>query len=126
MSKWLLGLLLGAVLGAIDGWSAILSAPEVAPQLMGIIIGSTVKSMIVGVIAGVFARKINNLPLGLLVGGLAGLALAYAVAAMGDENGKHYYFEIMLPGTLVGLMLGWATQKFGRRTAPQANVQISR
>ena len=36
---------------------------------------------------------------------------------MPDESGKHYYVEIMIPGTLVGLILGYATQKFGRRPA---------
>ena len=40
-----------------------------------------------------------------------GLALAYWVAAM---QGK-YYFEIMLPGGILGLVVGIATQKFPPR-----------
>jgi len=35
--------------------------------------------------------------------------LAYLTALM---NGG-YYFEIMLPGTIVGLIVGFATQKYG-------------
>lgn len=36
-----------------------------------------------------------------------------AVAAMPDPSGKHYYFEIMLPGGIVGIIVGYATQRFG-------------
>ncbi len=40
--------------------------------------------------------------------------LTYAVAAMPSATGKHYYFAIMLPGALVGLIVGYATQRYGR------------
>ena len=43
-----------------------------------------------------------------------GLLLAFLVAVMPDENGKHYYFQIMLPGGMVGLIVGYATQRYGR------------
>jgi hypothetical protein len=42
------------------------------------------------------------------------LLLAFLVAAMPDESGKHYWIEIMIPGSLVGLILGYITQKYGR------------
>ncbi len=119
MSKPLLGVILGAVLGAIDGLTALFAGPEVAAQIVGIVIGSTIKGIIAGVIIGFVAHKYNSLPLGLLVGGLVGLALAYLVAMFPGESGKHYYVEIMIPGTLVGLILGYATQKFGRRPSRQ-------
>ena len=54
------------------------------------------------------------MPLGLLFGLGIGLLLAYAVAAMPDPSGKHYYFEIMLPGGIVGMIVGYATQRFGQ------------
>ena len=38
---------------------------------------------------------------------------------MGDESGKHYYWEIMLPGSLLGAIVGFATQRYGR--TPQAS-----
>jgi hypothetical protein len=60
---------------------------------------------------------VNSLPLGILFGVAVGLALAFAVAAMPDPNGQHYYFQIMLPGGLVGLIVGYATQKYGRGAA---------
>ena len=32
---------------------------------------------------------------------------------MPDESGHHYYFEIMLPGSILGAVVGWATQRYG-------------
>jgi hypothetical protein len=34
---------------------------------------------------------------------------------MPQPDGKHYYWEIILPGSIVGLIVGYATQKFGRQ-----------
>jgi membrane protease YdiL (CAAX protease family) len=83
---------------------------------MGIIVGSTFKGVIVGLIAGFFARRVNSLPLGIAVGLVAGLLFAYLIAMQPDPTtGKHYYWEIMLPGSLAGAIVGYATQKFGRR-----------
>jgi len=113
MNKPVFGLLLGGVLGILDGLSALVSAPETAPQIVGIVIGSTFKGLLAGVLIGVFARKVHSLPLGILFGLAVGLLLAFAVAAMPNEQGGHYYWEIMLPGGLVGLIVGYATQRFG-------------
>lgn len=109
-NKMVIGLLLGGVLGIFDGLSALFY-PEAASQIVSIVIGSTFKGMITGVLAGVFARKVNSLPLGIVAGLAVGLLLSFAVAAMGDANGKHYYFEIMLPGSILGAIVGFATQK---------------
>lgn len=94
MNKVVLGLLVGGILGIFDGLSAWFT-PAVRAQLLGIVIGSTVKGLIAGILIGYFAKKVNSLPLGLLFGLGIGLLLAYAVAAMPDPSGKHYYFEIM-------------------------------
>ena len=115
MSKPLLGIALGGILGVLDGLSALVSAPEVRPMIIGIVIGSTVKGIIAGVLIGWFARKVDSLPLGILFGIAVGLLLAYAVAAMPSETGEHYYWQIMLPGSFVGLIVGYATQKYGSR-----------
>jgi hypothetical protein len=117
MNKPVLGMLLGGVLGVFDGLSALLSAPETAPQIMGIVIGSTIKGIIAGVLIGWFARKVNSLPLGIAFGLGVGLLLAYAVAAMPNPDGTHYYWEIMLPGSLLGIIVGYATQRYGSRPA---------
>lgn len=115
MNKPLLGLVVGGVLGVFDGLTALFSAPEVAPGIVGIVIGSTFKGVIVGLIAGFFARKVSSVPVGIAVGLLAGLLFAYLVAMQPAATGKHYYWEIMLPGSLAGAIVGYATQRYGRR-----------
>jgi hypothetical protein len=117
MSKPVFGLVLGGILGIFDGLTALFT-PEVKSQIVGIVIGSTIKGVIAGVLIGWFARRVNSLPLGILFGGTIGLLLAWLVAAMPGPDGKHYYFEIMLPGAIVGLIVGYATQKY-RASVPQ-------
>ena len=112
MSKPLIGVILGAVLGAIDGLTAWFT-PAVRDQLFQIVFFSTIKGIIAGVAIGYFAKKFHSLPIGSLFGVLVGAFLAYLVAAM--QGG--YYFQIILPGTLVGLIVGFATQKYGNTPA---------
>jgi hypothetical protein len=114
MNKVLLGLLLGTVLGAIDGLSAWFT-PAVRSQLLGIVVGSTIKGLIAGVAIGFFARKVHSLALGIIFGLAVGFVLAFIVAQM--QHG--YYFEIILPGSIVGLIVGYATQRYG---APAASA----
>jgi hypothetical protein len=116
MNKIVVGLLLGTVLGFFDGWTAWFT-PEARPGIVGIVIGSTFKGLIAGVLIGFFARKVQSLPLGLLFGLGVGLLLAFFIAYMQHK----YYFEIMVPGGLVGLIVGYATQKFGRGPSPAAS-----
>ena len=109
MKKPLLGLLLGGVLGAIDGLTALFSAPETRPDIIGIVIGSTIKGLIVGILIGWFATRVRSLPLGLAFGLVVSAFFAWLVAYMGGQ----YYLEIILPGSIVGLIVGYATQAFG-------------
>ena len=108
MNKITYGLILGGILGIFDGLTAWFT-PEARPQLMGIVLGSTFKGLLAGVLIGIFARKVHPLALGVLFGLCVGLLFAFFIAHM---QGK-YYFEIMLPGGLVGLIVGYATQKYG-------------
>ena len=114
MSKPLIVILLGAVLGAFDGLTAWFT-PAVRDQLAGIVISSTFKGLIAGVVIGFFAKKYHSLPIGLLFGLVVGAILAFLTARFAVGG---YYFEIMLPGSLVGLIVGFATQKYGNTTAP--------
>ena len=100
------GVLLGAALGIPDGLTAWFT-PAVRDQVAGIVVGSAIKGAIAGAVAGWFARRVDSVPLGILVGLSVGMLLAFGVAAM--QHG--YYFEIMLPGSLVGAIAGYATQK---------------
>jgi hypothetical protein len=114
MSKPLLGLILGAVLGFLDGLGAFFY-PGVASMMTGIIIGSTLKGLLTGMVTGLVARRLHSLPLGILSGLIVGLALSYwAAATSPDPQGRYYYLEIMLPGSVLGAVVGFATQKFGK------------
>jgi predicted benzoate:H+ symporter BenE len=110
MNKVLLGLLVGAVLGALDGLTAWFT-PEARSQIAGIVMGSTFKGLVAGILIGLFARKVESVPATLVFGTALGLLFAYFIARM---QGK-YYFEIMLPGAIVGLLTGYATQRYGKK-----------
>ena len=113
MNKILVGLIVGAVLGVIDGATAWFT-PEVRSQMLGIIIGSTLKGVIAGIAAGWYARRVQSVPKGIIFGFVVGLLLAFAVAAMPDPSGNHYWWQIMVPGSILGGVIGWATQRYGR------------
>lgn len=122
MNKPVYGMLLGGVLGIFDGLSALISAPETAPGILGIVIGSTAKGLIAGLLIGYFARKVKSLPLGILFGLTVGALLAYLIVYMqtsATPDAPSYFWEIMLPGSLVGVIVGFATQRYaeGRRRA---------
>ena len=114
MSKPVLGLLLGGILGVFDGLTAYFT-PEVRNALVGIVIGSTVKGLIAGLSIGFFSKRVHSVPLGIVFGLGIALVLAFLVAAIPSETGKHYYFEIMLPGAIVGAIVGYATQVYRGR-----------
>ena len=125
MNKPVLGIVVGGMLGLLDGFAAPLQVSEIAPEAMGIVIGSTFKGVIVGLIAGFFARKVRSVPLGIAVGLLAGLGFAYLIASQPDAlTGKHYYREIMLPGSLAGAIVGFVTQRYGRRPGVAATAAL--
>ncbi|MEP6764851.1 MAG: hypothetical protein ABJB66_11095 [Gemmatimonadaceae bacterium] len=116
MNKILLGLILGGVLGAFDGLSALFSAPEVRPEIMTIVMGSVFKGLVAGAIIGWFARRKYNVALGVAFGLFIG-ALCALPFAMGEDPNTHkvYFWEILIPGSLVGLIVGYATQVYGAR-----------
>lgn len=113
MSKPVVGLVLGGVLGIFDGLTALLSAPEVAPAIVSIVIGSTVKGLLAGALIGWFAKKNQSMSAGLLFGLAVGACFAFLVAALPDPSGQHYYWQIVLPGSIVGLLVGYVTQRWG-------------
>jgi len=112
MNKVLVGLVFGLILGAIDGATAWFY-PEVRSMLTGIMVGSSLKGMAVGALTGWFARKVQSLGWGIVVGSGIGLLFAFIVASMNTINGRHPYLEIMMPGFIVGAIVGFLTQKMG-------------
>src|SRR5436305_317693 len=111
-NKIVAGVIFGAVLGLVDGATAWFT-PEVRPAIWGILIGSSVKGMIVGLLSGWFARKVNSRVWGILFGAVMGLFFAFLIAMQPQPSGNHYYLEIMLPGFVVGAIIGFLTQRAG-------------
>ena len=114
MNKIVVGLLFGLVLGAIDGATSWFY-PEARPMLTSIMIGSSVKGLVVGLLSGWFARKVQSTAWGIIVGSALGLLFAFLVAAMDATKGKPHYLELMLPGFVVGAIIGFLTQRIGTR-----------
>lgn len=121
MTKPTLGLLLGGVLGIFDGLSALVSAPgdpAIKAGIAGIVVGSTIKGLICGVLTGWYAARTQSLGAGIGFGLIVGLALAYLVCLLQKMGGQNpYYWQIMLPGAVLGAIVGYATMTFGRRPA---------
>ena len=101
--------LLGGFLGIFDGLTAWFT-PEVRDQIIGIVIGSTIKGVLTGVIIGFFAQKVHSLLLGTIFGLAVGAFFAYLILLM---NPGHV-LNIMLPGSLVGLIVGYVSQSDNR------------
>ena len=110
MSKMTFAIVIGAVLGALDGMTAYVSEPEVRPVILQIVAGSTVKGIVTGILIALFERKVKSLSLGIVFGLAVGLVLAYLITL---GNPPSYFWKIMLPGGLVGVLVGYATYRHG-------------
>lgn len=116
MKKILFAMALGMGLGLLDGASAWFT-PDARDQLLSIITWSAMKDVIAGFAIGVFAVFVKAKRAIVLWGLVVGLGLAFWVASVPDpETGKHYYLAIMLPGGLVGLLVGYFTARYGGKT----------
>ena len=114
MNKVVVGLLFGLLLGAIDGATSWFY-PETHAVIASIMVGSSIKGMIVGGLCGWFARRVQSTGWGIAAGSAFGLLFAFLVAAMDARKGDAHYLEIMLPGFIVGAIVGFLTQKVGTR-----------
>src|SRR5262245_51066851 len=126
MTKPVLGLALGGVLGVFDGLSALVSAPDdpaVKAGIVGIVIGSTIKGLLTGALIGWFAKRATSVGSTIAFGLAVGLALAFLVCLLQKLGGQPpYYWQIMLPGGILGLIVGYATFR-SPASAPAPAVQ---
>ena len=108
MSKPVFAMLLGGFLGVFDGLTALVSGgPEIPAQIGTIVVGSTFKGVIAGLIVGLVARKTQSTAVLVAVGLCGRRVFAYLVTI-----GTPYFWEIVLPGSIVGLIVGFATAKY--------------
>ena len=118
MQRPVLGLILGGVLGVFDGLSALVSAPETAPQIGAIVGGSVFKGVLAGALIGWMSRKVKSVGAGIAWGGLIGLLFAALVSVLQKLSGQPaYYWQIMLPGTILGIIVGYATFRHQEKPA---------
>jgi branched-subunit amino acid transport protein len=106
VKKVMFATLLGGFLGVFDGLTALFT-PEVRDQIVGIVIGSTVKGLLAGVIIGFFATRVRSLVIGTIFGLAVGAFFAYLILLMNPGHA----LNIMLPGSLVGVIVGYTAQK---------------
>ena len=117
LSKPILGLIAGGTLGLLDGLSGFLE-PSLASVMTSVITFSMLKGLVAGIAIGFFSQRVHSLYLGLFAGIVIAGILSLLVVL---RAGMGLFWDIMLPGMALGLIVGFATQKFGSRTkAPAA------
>jgi hypothetical protein len=108
MNKPVFAMLLGGFLGIFDGLTALISGgPEVPAMIGTIVAGSTFKGVMAGLIVGLVAQRTRSMAIIVGVGLMVGALFAYLVTLGGP-----YFWEIILPGSIVGLVVGFATAKY--------------
>jgi hypothetical protein len=117
LTKPILGLAVGGTLGLLDGLSGFLE-PSLAPVMTGVIASSLLKGLVAGVTIGYVSKKVHSLALGMLAGAGIGAVLSLLVILWA---GMVLFWDILLPGMLLGGIVGFSTQKFGSQPeAPRA------
>jgi hypothetical protein len=106
MNKPVFAMVVGGILGVFDGLSAWFY-PEARPMIAGIVAGSTFKGAVAGLIIGLVAQRTQSMAAIVGVGVVVGAFFAYLVTL-----NQPYFWEIVLPGTIVGLITGFATAKY--------------
>jgi len=113
LTKPMLGLAVGGTLGLLDGLSGFLE-PSLAPLMGSVITFSLLKGLASGVSIGYFSKRVHSMPLGILVGVVIAAALSMLLIL---KAGIALFWDIVLPGMLLGVIVGFATQRFGRPPA---------
>src|SRR5229473_2479154 len=110
LTKPILGLAVGGALGLLDGLSGFFE-PSLAPVMGSVITYSLLKGLVGGVATGYVSQRIHSM----LVGILAGIGIAAALSLLLIlRAGMALFWDILLPGMLLGAIVGFATQRFGR------------
>jgi hypothetical protein len=102
LAKPMLGLAVGGVLGLLDGLSGFLE-PSLAPVMGSVITFAT----------GYVSQRVHSMLLGILAG--MGIAAVLSLLVI-LRAGMALFWDIMVPGMLLGAIVGFATQRFGRKS----------
>jgi hypothetical protein len=110
LTKPMLGLAVGGTLGLLDGLSGFFE-PSLAPVMSSVITFSLLKGLLSGIAIGCVSQRFHSMPVGILAG--AGIAAALSLLVI-LRAGMALFWDIMLPGMLLGVVVGFTTQKFGQ------------
>jgi hypothetical protein len=121
LRKPVLGLAVGGVLGLLDGLSGFFE-PSLAPVMGSVITFSLLKGLIAGIATGYVSERVHSMLLGIA----AGIAIAAMLSVLVIlRAGTALFWDILLPGMLLGAIVGFATQRFGKKAeAPAAARQL--
>jgi hypothetical protein len=118
LTKPLLGLVLGGTLGLLDGLSGFFE-PSLAPVMSSVITFSLLKGLVSGIAIGYVSQRVHSMFLGILAGVAIASVLSFLVIL---RAGMALFWDIMLPGMVLGVIVGFATQRFGRTKQPTSSV----
>jgi len=119
LTKPMLGLAVGGTLGLLDGLSGFLE-PALAPVMTSVITFSLLKGLVSGIAIGYVSQRFHSM----LVGIVAGFGIAAALSLIVILHaGMALFWDIMLPGMLLGVVVGFTTQKFGKQADPSRVVR---
>ncbi len=114
LTKPLLGLAMGGVLGLLDGLSGFFE-PSLATVMGSVITFSLLKGLVVGIATGYVSHRVHSMMLGIVAG--IGIAAVLSLLVI-LRAGMALFWDILLPGMLLGAIVGFATQRFGRSREP--------
>jgi hypothetical protein len=118
LTKPLLGLVLGGTLGLLDGLSGFFE-PSLAPVMSSVITFSLLKGLVSGIAIGYVSQRVHSMFLGILAGVAIASVLSFLVIL---RAGMALFWDIMLPGMVLGVIVGFATQRLGRTKQPTSSV----
>jgi hypothetical protein len=113
VTKPVLGLIVGGTLGLMDGLSGFFE-PSLGPMMGSVITFSMLKGLVAGAAIGYLSQRVRSIVIG-IIAGIAIAAILSLVVVM--HAGMALFWDIMLPGMLLGAIVGFATQRWGKLTA---------
>jgi len=121
LTKPVLGLAVGGILGLLDGLSGFFE-PSLAPVMGSVITFSLLKGLVAGIATGYVSQRVHSMLLGIVAG--VGIAAVLSLLVV-LHAGMALFLDIMLPGMLLGAIVGFTTQRFGKETEVAAAVRQS-
>ncbi len=116
LTKPVLGLAVRGILGLLDGSSGFFE-PSLAPVMGSVITFSLLKGLVAGIVTGYVSQRVHSMLLGIMAG--VGIAAVLSLLVI-LHAGIALFWDIVLPGMLLGAIVGFTTQRFGKKAEAAA------